>query len=160
MDIRTASVFSCQSLDGKRTRPFPGFRISHRSESAPKTCEVFETTRLSSPKPSQVSPVRIIAVRYYYPTAMILTVGAGPCACPVRDVTCPGSAGMSLPGQGNHGGIAPTNSTCQNHCGRVLQGKRIRKGKKRPLFPFHIRFPCNFQERRCTYKNYVVIFIV
>ncbi len=39
---------------------------------------------------------------------------------PVRDVTCPGSAGMSLPVQGNHGGIAPTNSTCQNHCGRVL----------------------------------------
>ena len=39
---------------------------------------------------------------------MILTVGAGPCACPAPDAGYPGSADMSPPGQGNHGGIAPT----------------------------------------------------
>jgi len=47
-------------------------------------------------------------IRICYPTTMILAVGAGPRACHLRDATCPGSADISLPGQGNYGGIAPT----------------------------------------------------
>ena len=43
----------------------------------------------------------------YYPSAMILTLGAGPCACPGYGLS-PDSADMSFPAQGNHGGIAPT----------------------------------------------------
>ena len=65
---------------------------------------------------------------------MIITVGAGPCACPVRNAISQGSADMSPPGQGNHGGIAPTILTGYDSYGLVLQGFTIRRGIGKILF--------------------------
>ncbi|OQY55492.1 MAG: hypothetical protein B6245_19695 [Desulfobacteraceae bacterium 4572_88] len=80
----------------------------------------------------------------YYPTAMILTVGADLRVCPVRAETSWLEADIPPSDQGSHTGLPLRYLTIQNYCCMVLQGKRIRKGNAKVLsfsYPSSLQYP-------------------